>query len=297
MEAELQQGINNGTFEWVQSNNQISVEYQAAGLLPLKWVYRHKLNANNELEKFKSRLCARGDLQSTSIDTYAATLAARAFRFLMALVCQFNLECEQFDFVAAYLNVKLDEPVFARVPEGITSKGVALKVLRALYGLKQSGALWQGDLTAFLTSFGLRLVPGLECVFYSDQLIVFFSVDDSCAVFDGKNRAEYDRLKAVLLDRYEMHVLGSLDWFLGMRIVRDRQAKTLYVVQDSFIEKMAAKFAVTLPTRDLTTGLLAGGLVPMSPYVDLLVDANITASTAEIAAYKLRIRSINYPAA
>ncbi len=55
---------------------------------------------------------------------------------MIALVCKFDLKYEQFDFVAAYLNVKLEEPVFARVLESIISKGVALKILRALYGLK-----------------------------------------------------------------------------------------------------------------------------------------------------------------
>ena len=44
-----------------------------------------QLDANGYLLSFKARLVARGDLQSTTDETYAATLAAQVFRATMAI--------------------------------------------------------------------------------------------------------------------------------------------------------------------------------------------------------------------
>jgi len=55
------------------------------------WIFLYKFNKDGYLQKFKARLVVRGDLQEEWGDTYAATLAARIFRFLIALAAAFNL--------------------------------------------------------------------------------------------------------------------------------------------------------------------------------------------------------------
>ena len=47
--------------------------------IPTMWMFKYKLDEKGCLVKYKSRLCARGDLQRTEQDTFAATLAARIF--------------------------------------------------------------------------------------------------------------------------------------------------------------------------------------------------------------------------
>ena len=58
-----------------------------------------------------------------------------------------------------------------------------------------------------------------------------------------------------------MNDLGELQWFLGIRILRDRDTKKLWLCQDSYIEKIAAAYylpagqkapATPLPTEALT---------------------------------------------
>jgi hypothetical protein len=54
--------------------------------LPLIWVFTYKFDTDGYLIKFKARLCVRGDLQPLNHqDNYAATLAARTLRALMAI--------------------------------------------------------------------------------------------------------------------------------------------------------------------------------------------------------------------
>ena len=62
--------------------------------------------------KHKARLVVQGDLQpKTDKDTYAATLAARVFRVIIALYAYFDLEAKQLDAVNAFGNSKLRKKI------------------------------------------------------------------------------------------------------------------------------------------------------------------------------------------
>ena len=135
MGKEFQKGLDTGTYK------QVDPPSPSTPLLLLKQIFKNKLNSLANLERLKARLCARGDLQSTVLDIYAATLATKAFRFIMALVAYFDLECEQFDFVAAYLNSLLLEPIYLEPPQGISNSNKVLLLFRALYSLKELGQI------------------------------------------------------------------------------------------------------------------------------------------------------------
>ena len=68
------------------------VDTQNTEVLPLTWVFKYKLDTNGYLTKYKARICVRGDLQTPAKDTYAATLATRIFRALLAIAAYFNME-------------------------------------------------------------------------------------------------------------------------------------------------------------------------------------------------------------
>lgn len=91
-----------------------------AGKIPISttWVFKYKFYEKGYLVKYKARLCARGDLQHTEQDTFAATLAARIFRSLMALVAAFDLKTRQYDAVNAFANSPIDEATYCKIPDG-----------------------------------------------------------------------------------------------------------------------------------------------------------------------------------
>jgi hypothetical protein len=60
-------------------------------IIPLKWVFTYKNDSDGYLTKYKARIVVRGDLQDADPqDVYAATLASKVFRVLMALVAAFH---------------------------------------------------------------------------------------------------------------------------------------------------------------------------------------------------------------
>ena len=251
--------------------------------LPLKWHFTYKFDQEGYLTKYKARICVRGDLQPISLqETYAATLAFRVFRALMALTAVFGLIAEQLDAVSAFLNAKLDEEVHVRFPEGFEEDpDSCLQLLRALYGLRRSPLLWLQELTAALTDLGLRNIPGEPCLFTNDDgVILFFYVDDIVLLYHPMKRDYAQSLKQNLQEYFEIRDLGDLQWFLGVRVLCSIKDGKLWLCQDSYLEKIAASF-----------NLQQTKAVHMPMPIDDLPPNEHQATAQEIHAYQRRVGS------
>lgn len=255
--------------------------------LPLTWVFTYKTDKHGFLTKFKARLCVRGDLQPyNNKETYAATLAGRTFRVLMAIAAKFDLEARQLDAVNAFTNSTLDESIYVQFPDGFKEAGWVIKLIRALYGLRRSPLLWQRDLTTTFKELGFQACTEDPCVFKNGTVTVFFFVDDIVFLFREKDKQTAEQSITRLKATYEMKDLGDLQWFLGMRILRDRDTRRLWLCQDAFIEKMAATFH--RPKKEVYKGN------PL-PHNDLQPHEG-KASSEEVNFYQQKIGHINYAA-
>ena len=254
--------------------------------IPTTWVFKYKFDDQGFLIKYKARLCARGDLQSTNVDTYAATLASRIFRALMALVNAFDLETRQYDAINAFVNSEIDEPIYFRPPAGWTgASDVLLLFHRALYGLKQSSALWCRHFSETLIEFGLHQVSGIECLFVNDHMLCFFFVDDIAVLYDRRYTHQVDEFQKKLFARYEMRYIGEIEWFFGIRISRDRYHRLLILCQDFYIDKLAVKFNIDISKK-----------APGCPIWNYHVKNTDTAIKQDIFTYQQKVESINYAA-
>ncbi|KAI0991129.1 hypothetical protein K3495_g17058, partial [Podosphaera aphanis] len=84
--------------------------------IPVIWIFSYKFDSEGILTKFKARLCARGDLQITEEETYAATLASQSFRAMMAITAAHDLEIRQYDIVNAFVNAPIRGEVYCHMP-------------------------------------------------------------------------------------------------------------------------------------------------------------------------------------
>jgi hypothetical protein len=214
-------------------------------ILPLMWLFSYKFDEDGYLYKHKARLVVRGDLQDDWGDTYAATLAARVFRFLMGIIAAFDLIAYQYNVLNAFLIAPLDRKLYAKASEGFEQDlGKLLELRRALYGLKDPPLLWYNHLQKTLKKLGLELVEGVQCLFTSEKLIVFFYVDDIVVLVQTSHLLHHAQFVQELKKEYEIRSLGELRWFLGIRVLRNKPNKRIYLVQDSFINKVASKFEI-----------------------------------------------------
>jgi hypothetical protein len=237
--------------------------------LPLTWVFKYKYDKHGFLTKFKARICVRGDLQPPSEkDTYAATLAAKSFRILMALAARWDLQLKQLDAVNAFPNSPLDEEVYVELPDGFKHPGMIGRLLRALYGLRRSPLLWQRLLSTTLTDLGLKCAHEEPCLFVNDWLIVFFFVDDIVYMFRDSDQDRATEFCQQLTSKFKMRDLGNLRWFLGIRIVRDRERRRIWLSQDSYIENIAARFNLDQLNGSPSTPMTLEPLTPNNEIAD-----------------------------
>ena len=114
-----------------------------------RWVFATKLGVNKE-EIYKARFVAKGFAQSQGVnytETFSPTLKMVSVRILLDLAVNQNLLLHHVDFSNAYLNSIIDHEIYVEQPDGFKVEGknceeLVLKLNKGLYGLKQSGRLW-----------------------------------------------------------------------------------------------------------------------------------------------------------
>lgn len=260
--------------------------------LPLKWVFTYKFDKNGWLQTCKARLVVRGDLQplSAADSTYAATLAARSFRLMMAIMAYFDLECKQFDVAQAFLNASREgrEPVVCELPEGFKKPGYAVELQKALYGLRDSPLLWYKEFSATLAELGLKPSAEEPCLFIAPEskVVVVFYVDDILVFYHRDYEEAANRVIQGFKAKYEVHDQGDVEWFLGIRVIRDRPARKVWLVHDQYIEKVAKRY-----------GLTGDKSFPPTPLPGVeLVKYTGEASKQEVKQYQELVGSILYTA-
>ena len=254
--------------------------------IPVRWVFTYKFDEDDYLNKYKARLVVRGDMQRDSLfeETYAGTLAASVFRFLMAIACYFDLEIKQFDAKNAFSQAFLDELIYIHYPEGFGRHGHVLRLIKALYGLRRSPLLWFNEISKALTKLGFRCIGDARCLFIKKDLIVFFYVDDICVLYHRDNAEIYEQFKDQLMSTFVLRELGDVKWFLALRVVRDRNQGKLWLVQDSYIDKLVERFNINGPPAK----------TPLS--AQELHTFEGTATPEQILGYQQRIGSCLYAA-
>ena len=85
----------------------------------VKWVYKTKLNAKGEVEKYKARLVAQGFSQQPGIDyneTFSPVERIDTMRMVLAIATHNKWIMHKMDVKSAFLNGCLEEEVYVRQP-------------------------------------------------------------------------------------------------------------------------------------------------------------------------------------
>lgn len=263
-------------------------QVQGQQVLDCMWVYVYKFDKHGRFLKAKARLVVRGDQQRGlhSEETYAATLAGKSFRTLIAVAAKFDLEMIQYDVVNAFCNAPINRDVFMRMPLGYRKPGRLLLLNRALYGLRISPLLWQRELTKYLKELGFKQVPHEPCCMIKGGIIFFFYVDDIIIAYRKQRQAEVDSTVKTFQEKYKLTGGEDVQWFLGMEILRDRAQERIWLSQSAYIEKIS---------KLNCSGEQHQPRTPMGPE-ELFPRQGDHASPSEIQRYQRKIGSLLYAA-
>ncbi|KAF0728525.1 hypothetical protein Ae201684P_016080 [Aphanomyces euteiches] len=164
MQLEVDNLIGNGTWELVDRPKDINI-------VSNKWVFNIKYDSAGEIEKFKARLVARGFLQRYGVDyteTFSPVIQQQSVRLLLMLGLHFDVDVAHVDVPQAYVKAGLDTNIYMAIPDMVPGdpETQALRLLKSLYGLKQSGRMWHADIDATLVQLGLQKSKPDPCVYY-----------------------------------------------------------------------------------------------------------------------------------
>jgi hypothetical protein len=217
-----------------------------------KWVFRVKRKADGSVDKYKARLVARGFTQIYGVDyftTYSPVAKLTSFRTLLAIAARYDWDIESFDFNGAYLNGELEdnEEIYMQSPPGYDSDAHTVKYLRkSLYGLKQAGRRWYDTLARALTDLGFVISSADPGVFYTrvDEHLLVLAVHVDDCILTGSSPDLIAQYKTKLNACYALTDLGPIHWLLGIKITRDRMARTISLSQSSYIDALVSRFSL-----------------------------------------------------
>lgn len=117
------------------------------------------------------------------------------------------------------------------------------RLLRSLYGLKQSGRLWNKNVIAFYTSIGFRQLNGDPSILIrqsdSEISIVSVYVDDFLLASNTMNAL--NALKEALSKEYDVKDLGEVKTIIGWQITRNPATQTMKIDQSAFIRDLVTE--------------------------------------------------------
>jgi hypothetical protein len=254
--------------ESLEKNNTWEIVPKPKGfkILDPKWVYKIKKDENGDVERWKARLVIRGFRQEANVDffeTFSTVCRYESIRLILSLTATNGLRMKQFDVKTAFLNGLLEEEIYMRQPPGFTNgnSDEVCRLLRTLYGLKQSPRGWYKRCSNFLHAIGLDPTNSDPCIYTgiidkSFAILVLY-VDDGLVI--SANNAAIDQILIALGEEFEISIKDKVEKFVGIQICRDEDG--MYLSQPQYIHEMLEKFNM-LECRPSST--------PMQPNLDLV---------------------------
>ena len=241
----------NGTFAIVQLP-------QGRKAIKTKWVLKIKLRADGKYDKHKARLVAKGFLQKIGIDyfaTFSPMATMTATRLVLAIATHLGLDIHHSDIPLAFVRAATDADLWIELPPGVEyvdrKTGLhtrILKLLKGLYGLKQSALNWSRLLHQFLIDLGYAQAAKDQCIYYIDSptgfVIIATAVDD--LIITGSDTDAIEKLRLALVEKWEITQWEKLESYLGMHVEYDMKRGMLEMNMTKKIEDLLFKLHPTL---------------------------------------------------
>lgn len=241
MAKEMNSFISNDVFESIKLAH-------APRFIDGKWVFKRKFDADGNVVRHKARLVAKGFRQKYGIDyfeVYAPVVRYETIRILVSYAAYSGMSLRHFDVETAFLNGDLEEELFLKFPAGcgdLTDKIVKLK--KSIYGLKQSGRMWNLKIASLLINLGFKQSQADQCLFIkgegANQILIGLFVDD---ILSSGQPEQLDSLFRDISSVFKLKDLGEVSKIVGLEIKRTSEIIT--VDQSQFIRLILEKFGMS----------------------------------------------------
>ncbi|CAN0445690.1 unnamed protein product, partial [Discosporangium mesarthrocarpum] len=136
--------------------------------LGTKWVFKRKVNQFGDVTRYKRRLVGKGYTQLWGIDVYASfmpTHAVEVLRTVLAYTAHQDWELCHWDVRQAFIQADMEEDIYVRLCDGCgVWSGKIVKLLKSLYGCRQSGRNFHLLMVSILKEIGFEQCGADQCL-------------------------------------------------------------------------------------------------------------------------------------
>jgi hypothetical protein len=257
----LRDALNNpGWRKALQSKYDALIQNKTWELVPLpsnckalsaRWVLWLKPDMHATYTRLKVFLVAKGYEQKYGIDydeNFAPVLKWSTLQLIIAIASCFGWPLVHLDVITAFLNGKLTEVIYMHQPPGYAVKGkenLVCRLLRSLYGLKQSPRTWYKEIDCYLQHCGWHQSSGDPSLYFpwKNQSIVILVIYVNDLLITGNDPVLIAHVKDQLQTKYCMKDLGALERYLGVQVHRsstgvhlNQQDYALQILQDAKLQ-------------------------------------------------------------
>ncbi|KAL0315371.1 UNVERIFIED_CONTAM: Retrovirus-related Pol polyprotein from transposon RE1 [Sesamum radiatum] len=210
-----------------------------------KWIYKTKLKADGNVERYKARLVAKGFNQVEGInytESFCPVAKAITVKVFLALAASYAWPIQQLDINNAFLHGYLDEDLYMLPLKGYNDvkSGLVCKLELSLYGLKLESRQWNLEFTIKLEAYGFVQSAHDYCLFtmITDFCRMFLLVYVDNILITGPSLSEIQKVKSYLYNLFTIKDLGDARYFLGLEISRNSSSTylaqyTLDIIKDA----------------------------------------------------------------
>lgn len=224
--------------------------------------------------KFKARLVAKGFTERKGYDyfhTFAPTVMSKSTHMVLHLAAKEDWIIRNLDVGGAYLEADVDTELYMEIPaEFNDGTGTRVRLRKSIYGLKQSGELWNKRIHGIFISMGFSRSIDDPCVYTKttndERIILCLYVDDILVI--GSNLQQTLEFETTLSTKVmKLKIIGNTTRFVGINIKRNREERKIYLSQEQFVsdivineglEDKPTKPSPSSVSRDLYTAPLGG---------------------------------------
>ena len=235
------------------------------GILPSHFVFTAKWTSDipPEFIKFKARLVASGNFETESgvpFDNYSPAATAITNRFFDAYCTLMGFDIKSTDMTQAFLNSVAPRNIFVNLPKQVGQPGYCMRLLKMLYGLRQSPKCWIQTLSKALHDLGFKSHPDDPSLLLRERTYTDAegteqrSIIIACAYVDdikwGTNDIPMlDRIITEMRKKFDLTDEDGVSTYLGLRYTKTMEPDesgtpkmVLKVDQTAYINTLIKRF-------------------------------------------------------
>ena len=193
-------------------------------------------------------------------------------RLFLHYVMQLSFDTADWDITAAYLHSVLNKPLYVRPPHGLErydDQGnlLYMKLVKSLYGLRQSGHNWMNDLFDFLREYGMTQSPSDTSLwFHRDgpgniDMVLFVHTDDGKLAYKTQEAREHF-MRALRAKFNVGDETDGIDRIFNIKVIRE--PSRIKLTQKAYILDLANNYNLE-PNSRVTAPMTTGYRVILKP--------------------------------